>query len=364
MPVRRKARVTRATGRAKPIDRTSCFACGRAGHTAKDCYFNERARAMLHPTTRARIWRDSGPQSSEPQQVGMIDQTRKRVGTSAMLAPPVEMQVNLRDSPHNEQMLRSDGRHPQGAYAPRTDDKHIEPGIFPIASLPQPCEPARTRWSATTSTWHLHPLKGQRRLPQTSETKSSSSVSIRLRSCCHTLRTATSRLYGWDWHGHKRSSGINCSDQSQGASIHSPIDSLMAIRARPQSAHTTRSSSQHIGTSVDRKFMDRKWQQTHEHMIATQSRMFSKPCIERERWNTALLNALVCDPWKRTPGTRRKPSKSWHSDVGHSSNTKPGDHVREGDTICLVQGENAVYSRINTGRLPAEGGEREQESQF
>ena len=32
---------------------------------------------------------------------------------------------------------------PQGAYAPRADEEHIEPEILPVASLPGPREPSK-----------------------------------------------------------------------------------------------------------------------------------------------------------------------------------------------------------------------------
>ena len=34
---------------------------------------------------------------------------------------------------------------PQGAYAPRTDEEHIEPEILPVASLPGPRETQQGR---------------------------------------------------------------------------------------------------------------------------------------------------------------------------------------------------------------------------
>ena len=51
-------------------------------------------------------------------------------------------------------------------------------------------------------TRHLHPIKRQKRFPQTTETESLSSDSSRLRSYWYISRTATSRLHGWDGHEH------------------------------------------------------------------------------------------------------------------------------------------------------------------
>ena len=65
----------------------------------------------------------------------MLDQTRKRVGTSArkMVAPAPQ---------RADAEILMDGQ-PQGAHAPRADEEHIEREILLVASLPGPREPSK-----------------------------------------------------------------------------------------------------------------------------------------------------------------------------------------------------------------------------
>ena len=52
---------------------------------------------------------------------------------------------------------------------------------------------------------------------------------------------------------------------------------------------------------------------TDEHLIGTPNGMVRcralKRRVERRRWDTNLLNAMVWDPWNPTPVTRGKPLK-------------------------------------------------------
>ena len=134
---------------------------------------------------------------------------------------------------------------PQGAYAPRADEEHIEPEILPVASLPGPREPSKDEIEKHNL---LHDpampwcdiciqTKSRDGLPQTDKTESPSSDSVRFRGCWHTAWTTTFRLHGRNWHEPRCSLGINCFGQRQRGSIHCLIDSLMVVRARTFKSH-------------------------------------------------------------------------------------------------------------------------------
>ena len=54
-------------------------------------------------------------------------------------------------------------------------------------------------------------------------------------------------------------------------------------------------------------------EKTDEHLIGTPNGMFRSRAlerrVERRRWDTNLLNAMVWDPWNPTPVTRGRPLK-------------------------------------------------------
>ena len=93
-----------------------------------------------------RSWRDSGRQSSKPLRVGMLDETRKRVATSANWRLQWKRSRTCRtsfDSPAASRCRDPDGSQPQGVYAPRADEEYFEPEILLVASLPGPREPSK-----------------------------------------------------------------------------------------------------------------------------------------------------------------------------------------------------------------------------
>ena len=76
----------------------------------------------------------------------MLDQTWKRVGSCAIRR--LQWKRRRTAEHHVAVPQRTDAEilmdaQPQGAYAPRADEEHIEPEILPVASLPGPREPSK-----------------------------------------------------------------------------------------------------------------------------------------------------------------------------------------------------------------------------
>ena len=92
------------------------------------------------------------------------------------------------------------------AHAPRADEEHIEPEIFPVALLPGPREPSKEEIEKLILSFHFIQLDYAFAGTQSG--------------------TAAFRLHGWNRHEHRSSLGINCIDQSQGGSIHCLFVSL------------------------------------------------------------------------------------------------------------------------------------------
>ena len=85
-------------------------------------------------------------QSSKSVRDGMLDQTWKRVGSCAnwrlQWKLPETCRTHVAVPQRTDAEILMDAQ-PQGAYAPRADEEHIEPEILLVASLPGPREPSK-----------------------------------------------------------------------------------------------------------------------------------------------------------------------------------------------------------------------------
>ena len=82
--------------------------------------------------------RSIGGQSSKPLRTGMLDQTRKRVGTC--VRGRLQWKRAAPQRADAEILMHAQ---PQGAHAPRANEEHLELDIIPVASLPGPRKPSK-----------------------------------------------------------------------------------------------------------------------------------------------------------------------------------------------------------------------------
>ena len=126
----------------------------------KFLYQGKRSVRHVHDTwwclVARRSWRDCGGQSSKPPRAGKLDQTRKRVGSSASWPAPVEPaehRATVSQRTDDEILMHV---RPQGAHASRADEEYIEPEILLeillVASLPGPRERSKDEIEKTQST--------------------------------------------------------------------------------------------------------------------------------------------------------------------------------------------------------------------
>ena len=109
---------------------------------------------------------------------------------------------------------------------------------------------------------------------------------------------------------------------------------------------------------------------TDEHLIVTPNGMVRsralKRRVERRRWDTTLLNAMIWDPWKSTPVTRGRPLKvrsdrepilmgpipRLQVNPPDSGDTEPGNHVGNDDTICCRTNTREIASESEAEGAP------------